>query len=74
MEFLHIEIISQEFGGNLLVGSVWGRKSPGVAVSLLEIKHVKHSCYAYQLTLAWLHALKLQVYKDYFQVGCHEKQ
>ena len=76
MGFLHIEIISQEFGGKLLAGSGWDRIfalakifNSGVAASLLSGKYVKRTWYAYQLTLAWLHLLKLQAYEEYCQEG-----
>ena len=72
---LHVEMTSQECGGKLLGGSGWERMfslakvfTPGVAVSLLAGKHVKRTRYAYQLTLAWLHVLKVQAYDEY----CHE--
>ena len=81
MGFLHIEMASQECGGSLLAGSGWERMftqakifTPGVSASLLGGKHVKRTRYAYQLTLAWLHMLKLQAYAEYCQLiwGPHE--
>ena len=81
MAFLHIEMASQECGGKLLAGSGWERMfslakivTPGIATSLLGGKHVKRTRYAYQLTLAWLHILKLQAYRSYCQdnYGPHE--
>ena len=74
MGFLHIEMASQECGGKLLVGSGWERMfilakvfTPGVATSLLGGKHVKRTRYAYQLTLAFIHVLRITAYKDYCQ-------
>ena len=59
-----------------MVGSGWERMlslaivfTPGVAVSLLGSSHVKCTRYSYQLILAWLHALKVQAYNEYCQVG-----
>ena len=81
MGFLHIEMASQECGGSLLAGSVWDRMftqpkivTPGVSASLLGGKHVTRTRYAYQLTLAWLHMLKLQAYAEHCQLiwGPHE--
>ena len=81
MGFLHIEMASQECGGSLLAGSGWDRMftqakifTPGVSASLLGGKHVKLTRYAYQLTLAWLHMLKLQAYAEHCQLvwGPHE--
>ncbi|XP_076158119.1 uncharacterized protein LOC143140875 [Alosa pseudoharengus] len=76
MGFLHIEMMSQECGGKLLAGSGWDRMfalakifNTGVAASLLSGKHVKRTRYAYQLTLAWLHVLKIQAYEGYCQEG-----
>ena len=42
--------------------------------SLLAGKHVKRTRYAYQLTLAWLHVLKVQAYDHYCRngLGPHE--
>ncbi len=45
------------------------RFTPGVAISLLGGKHVKRTCYAYQLTLTWLNTLKLQAYDEYDHDG-----
>ena len=46
----------------------------GIARSLLVGKHVKRTRYAYQLTLAWLHVLKVKAYNEYCQEewGPHE--
>ena len=75
MGFLHVEMTSQDCGGKLLSGSGWDRMftlanvfTTGVSASLLGGKHVKRTRYAYQLTLAWLHVLKMQAYDEY----CHE--
>ncbi len=45
--------------------------TPGVAISLLGGKHVKRTCYAYQLTLTWLNTctLKMQAYDEYRHDG-----
>ena len=74
MGFLHVEIVSQECGGNLLAGSWWDLMffqakdfTSGVTVSILGGKHVKRTRYAYQLTLVWLHALRVQAYNEYCQ-------
>ena len=74
MGFLHVEMVSQDCGGNLLAGSGWDRMffqakvfTSGVTVSILGGKHVKRTRYAYQLTLAWLHALRVQAYNEYCQ-------
>ena len=50
--------------------------TPGVATSLLGGRHVKHTRYSYQLTLAWLHILKVQAYNKYCQgsYGPHESK
>ena len=37
----------------------------GIVSSLLAGKHVQRTSYAYNLTLAWLHILKLQAYDAY---------
>ena len=79
--FLHIEMTSQDCDGKLLTGSAWDRMfsltgifTTGIATSLLAGKHVKRTRYAYQLTLAWLHVLKLQAYDHYCRdsYGRHE--
>ena len=60
--FIHTEMASQQYGGKLLAKSGWGwtfSLAPGVAASLLGSSHVKRTQYSYQLTLAWLHALKV---------------
>ena len=69
-------MISQECGGKLLAGSGWDKMfapakifNTGVAASLLSGKYLKLTQYAYQLTLAWLHVLKLQAYEEYCQEG-----
>ena len=69
MCFLLIEMTSQDCGGKLLSGSGWDRMfslagifTTGIATSLLAGKHVKRTRYAYQLTLAWLHVLKVQAH------------
>ena len=74
MGFLHVEIVSQECGGNLLAGSGWDLMffqakvfTSGVTLSILGGKHVKRTRYAYQFTLAWLHALWVQAYNEYCQ-------
>jgi hypothetical protein len=74
MGFLHIEMTSQECGGKLLAGSGWEQMfslakvfRPGVAACLLGGKHVKRTRYSYQLTLAWLHRVKVQRHTEY----CH---
>ena len=66
ISFLHVEMTSQDCGGKLLSGSGWDRMFSlakiyitGIASSLLAGKHVKRTRYAYNLTLAWLHILKL---------------
>ncbi|KAL8571620.1 hypothetical protein ACOMHN_055814 [Nucella lapillus] len=47
--------------------------SSGVTASLLGGKHVKRTRYAYHLTLALLHVLKLRAYKEYCTgYGPHE--
>ena len=76
MGFLHIEMTSQDCGGKLLTGSGWDRMfsldgtfTIGIATSLLAGKHVKRTRYAYQLTLAWLHVLKVQAYDHYCRDG-----
>ena len=76
MGFLHIEMTSQDCGGKLLAGSDWDSMfslakifTTGIASSLLAGKHVKRTRYAYQLTLAWLHVLKLQAYDEYCREG-----
>ena len=76
MRFLHIEMTSQECGGKLLARSGWDWMfsltnvfTTGVAASLLCGKHVKHTWYAYQLTLAWLYELKVQAYDEYCSEG-----
>ena len=76
MDFLHIEMTSQDCGGKLLTGSGWDRMfslagifTTGIATSLLAGKHVKRTRYAYQLTLAWLHVLKVQTYDHYCRDG-----
>ena len=83
MGFLHIEMESQECGGKLLAGSGWERMfslakifTPGVATSLLGGRHVKRTWYSYQLTLAYLHILKVQAYNEYCQgsYGPHESK
>ncbi len=72
MGFFHIEMASQECGGKLLAGSGsdrlfhLGNVFPmGTARSLLGSGDVKRTRYAYHLTLAFLHKLKLQAYADY---------
>ncbi|KAL8625684.1 hypothetical protein ACOMHN_043959 [Nucella lapillus] len=78
--FLHVEMASQECGGKLLAASGWERMfsmanifSSGVTASLLGGKHVKRTRYAYHLTLALLHVLKLRAYKEYCTgYGPHE--
>ena len=81
MGFLHIEMTSQDCGGKLLTGSGWdqmfslaGIFTTGIATSLLAGEHVKRTRYAYQLTLAWLHVLKVQAYNHYCRdsYGRHE--
>ena len=42
----------------------------GVATSLIGGRHVKHTQYSYELTLAWLDILKVQAYNEYCQ-GCY---
>ena len=76
MGFLHIEMASQQCGGKLLAGSGWERMfslvkvfTPGVAAALLGASYVKRARYSYQLTLAWLHVLKVQAYNEYCQTG-----
>ena len=76
MGFLHIEMTSQDCGGKLLAGSGWDSMfslakifTTGIASSLLAGKHVKCTRYAYQLTLAWLHVLKLQAYDESCRKG-----
>lgn len=46
----------------------------GAAASLLAGKHIKRARYAYQLTLAWFHVLKVQAYDEYCSevYGPHE--
>ena len=63
-------------GEELLAGSGWERMfslaevfTPGVVVSLLGASHVKRTWYSYQLTLAWLHVLKVQAYNEYCRTG-----
>ena len=63
-------------GGELLAGSGWERMfslvqvfTPGVAAALLGASYVKRARYSYQLTLAWLHVLKVQAYNEYCQTG-----
>ncbi|KAL8609400.1 hypothetical protein ACOMHN_019890 [Nucella lapillus] len=78
--FLHVEMASQECGGKLLAASGWERMFSmaniflsGVTASLLGGKHVKRTRYAYHLTLAFLHVLKLRAYKEYCTgYGPHE--
>ena len=77
MSFLHIEMASRQCGGKLSAGSGWEWMfsfakvfSPGVVVSLLGGSHVKRTRYLYQLTLPWLHVLKVQSYNEYCQTGC----
>jgi len=79
--FLHIEMASQECGGKLLAGSGWERIfekgkvfTHGTAKSLLGGSNVKRTRYAYQLTLAFLHVLKLEAYNEYMDasIGPHE--
>ena len=76
MGFLCNEMTSQDCGGKLLTGSGWDRMfslagifTTCIATSLLAGKHVKRTRYAYQLTLAWLHVLKLQAYDHYCRDG-----
>ena len=64
------------WGGELLAGSGWERMfslvkvfTPGVAAALLGASYVKRARYSYQLTLAWLHVLKVQAYNEYCQTG-----
>ena len=81
MGFLHIEMASQECGGKLLAGSGWQRIfvqlqvfTNSTAKSLLGGTHVKRTRYAYHLTLAFLHELKLEAYNEYLDasIGPHE--
>ena len=72
MKFLHIEMTSQDCDGKLLTGSDWDRMfslagifTTSIATSLLAGTHVKRTRYAYQLTLAWFHVLKVQAYDHY---------
>ena len=72
---------SQDCGGKLLTRSGWDRMfslaeifTTGIATYLLAGKHVKRTRYAYQLTLARLHVLKVQAYDHYCRdsYGSHE--
>ncbi|KAK2159307.1 hypothetical protein NP493_1729g00032 [Ridgeia piscesae] len=76
MGFLHIEVTFQYCIGKLLTGSgcdrifsLAGIFTTGIATSLLAGRHVKRTRYAYQLTLAWLHILKVQAYDHYCRDG-----
>ena len=81
MGFLHIEMAALQCGGKLLGGSGWERMfnlsnifPPGVASSLVGSSDVKRARYAYELTLVWLHQMKLEAYTEYCnsQIGPHE--
>ena len=72
MGFPHIEMASQKCGGKLLAGSGLERLFSLAKVftpTLLGGSHVKRTRYSYQLTLAWLHVLKVQAYNEYCQIG-----
>ena len=67
---------SQDCGGKLLTASGWDRMfslagifTTCIATSLLAGRHVKRTRYAYQLTPAWLHVLKVQAYDHYCRDG-----
>ena len=81
MGFVHIKMTSNNVGWKLLAGSGWDQMFSsakvftfGVGTSLSGGSHVKHTRYSYQLTLAWLHVLKVKAYNEYCQAdyGPHE--
>ncbi len=53
-------------GSDVLLANIF---TPGVATSLLSGRHVKRTWYSYQVTLAWVHILKVQEYHEFCQSG-----
>ena len=73
MGFLHVKMASQQGRGELwldLAGSgcsPWQQSSPRMLRNLSD-SDVKRTRHLYQLTLAWLHVLRVQAYSEY----CHQ--